>query len=69
MPTGGKPSAAVGVRISTGDRHVSGAAAPLSNKTSSLPGRVGGSAVMPELVELVGPVSTLFPEQNLTVLY
>ena len=69
VPTISNPSVTVGVRISTVDRYVSGAASPLSTKTSSLPGRVGGSAVMPELVKLVGRASTFFAEQNLTVLY
>ena len=35
MPAGSKPSAAVAVRISTGEGHDYGAAAPLSTKTSS----------------------------------
>ena len=64
VPTISKPSTVVGVHISTGDRHVSGTAAPLSTKMSSLPQRVGGSTVMPELVELVGPASTLFAKET-----
>ena len=69
LPTISKPSAAAGVGISTSDRHVSGAAAPLSTKMSSLPERVGGLAVMSEVVKLVGPASTLSAEETLTVLY
>ena len=70
LPTISKPSAAVGVGISTSDRHVSGAAVLfLSIKTSSLPERVGGLAVMSEVVKLVGPASTLSAEENLTVMY
>ena len=59
MSAGSKPPAAVGVRISTGERHGFGAAAPLSPKTSSQRGTVGGSAFMPKLVELV--CRTAFP--------
>ena len=40
---GSKPPAAVSVRISTGERHGFGAAAPLSTMASSLQGRAGGS--------------------------
>ena len=61
VPAGSKPPAAVSVYISTGERHDFGAAAPLPTMTSSLQqGRAGGSAVMPKLAELVGPVLTLF---------
>ena len=55
-PVGSKPPAADVVRISKGERHGLGAAAPLSTGTSSLQGRAGGSAFMPKLVEVVfGP--------------
>ena len=60
---GSKPPAAVGVRISKGERHDFGTTAQLSTKTSSLQGRAGGSAFTPKLVELVGPAGTLFAEQ------
>ena len=53
---GRKPPAAVGERISEDGRHDLGDAAPFSTRTSSLQGRVGGSGIMPTLVELVfGP--------------
>ena len=43
VPTGSKPPATVCVRISTGERHGSGAAAPLSTRASFLvQGRAGG---------------------------
>ena len=61
---GSKPPAAVAVRISKGERHDLGAAAPFSITTSSLQGRVGGSAFTPKLVELVfGPESTRLAEK------
>ena len=60
---GSKPPVAVGVRILKSERHDFGAAAPLSTKTSSLRGRVGGSAFTPKVVELFGPDRTLFAEQ------
>ena len=63
LPAGSTSPAAISVRISTGERQGFGAAAPLSTKMSSLRGRVGGSAFMPKLVELVGPTWTLFAEQ------
>ena len=43
VPAGSKPAAAVSVRISTGETHSFGAAAPLSTMASSLQGRAGGS--------------------------
>ena len=63
VPAGSKPPAAVGVRISTGERGRFGAAAPLSTKTSSLRVRAIGLDFMPKLVKLVGPAWTLFEEQ------
>ena len=53
FPVGTKPPAAVGERISKNERHDLGAASPLSTTTPSLQGRVGGSPIIPELVELV----------------
>ena len=56
---GSKPPAADVVRISKGERHDLGAAAPFSTTTSSLQRRAGGSAFTPKLVELLfGPGST-----------
>ena len=63
LPVGSKPPAAFGVRISKGERHDFGAAAPFSTKTSSLQGRAEGSAFTPKLVERFGPGWTLFVEQ------
>ena len=63
MPAGSKPPAAIGVRISTGERHDFGAAASMSTKRSSLREREGGSAFIPKLVELVKPTWTLFAKQ------
>ena len=63
VSAGSRPLVAVSVRISTGERLGFGALVPLSNKTSSLRGRAGGSAVIPKLVELLGPAPTLFAEQ------
>ena len=60
---GSRPPAAVSVRISAGERQGFGASVTLSTRTSSLRGRARGSAVMPKLVELVGPASTPFGEQ------
>ena len=53
---GSEPPAAVNVRISKGERHDFGAAAPLSTKTSSLQERARGSAFALKLVELFGPI-------------
>ena len=50
MPAGSEPPAAVRVRITTGERHGFGVAAPLSTKTSSQRGRAADSAFMPKLV-------------------
>ena len=59
LPVGSKPPAAAGVRISKDGRHDLEAAARFSTTTSSLQGRVGGSAFMPKLVEVIfGPEST-----------
>ena len=60
---GSKPPAAGGVRISTGESHGFGASAPLSARASSVQGKAGGSAIMPKLIELIGPASTLFAEE------
>ena len=63
VPAGSKPPVAVSVRISVGEIHDFGAAAPLSTRASSLvQGRARGSTLMPKLVELVRPVWTLFVE-------
>ena len=51
MPVGSKPPAAVGERNFNGERHVFGAAAPFSTKTSSLQGRVEGLAFTSKLVD------------------
>ena len=64
LQVGSKPPAAVIMRISKGERHDLGAAAPFSTTTSSLQGRAGGSAFMPKLVEVVfEPAWTLFAEK------
>ena len=61
---GSKPPAAVGVRISTGERHGFGASVLLLSRASSLSiGRAGGLAIMPKLVKLVGPSLTLLAEE------
>ena len=60
---GDKSPAAVGVRISKGERHDFGAGALFLTKMSSLQGKAGGSAFTPKLVELVGPAWILFAEQ------
>ena len=54
LPVGSKPPAAVSVRISTGENHGFGTAAPLSTKTSSLRVRAGGSTFMPNCSNLSG---------------
>ena len=64
VPAGSKPPAALGERISKSERHGFGASAPLLTTTSSLRGRAEGSAVMPKLVKLVGPASTLFADSS-----
>ena len=63
LPVGSNSPAAVGVRISEGERHDFGAASPLSTKPSYLRLTAVDSAFMPKLVELVGPVWTLFAEK------
>ena len=65
MPAGSKPPAAVGVRISKGERHKFGAAAPLSTRALSLEQeRVEGPVESsPMLVRHIRPGSTLFTEQ------
>ena len=56
IPTGSKSLVAVGVRISTGERHGFGATAPLSTGASPTDvSGAGGLAIMPKLVKLVGP--------------
>ena len=51
-----KPPAAVGERISKDGRYDLGAAALSLTKTSHLQERLGGSVIMPKLVDLVfGP--------------
>ena len=62
-PVGSKPPAAVGERISEGERHDLGAASPFSTTTSSLQGRAGGSTSMAKLVEHIGSVSTRLAEK------
>ena len=63
MPAGNKPPAAVGERISKGERHEFGAAAPFSTKTSSLQERAESSAFTPKLVEHIGSGLTRFAEK------
>ena len=65
VPAGSKPPAAVGVRISKGERRDFGAAAPLSTRASSLEqGRAGGPVESsPKLVRHTGSGSTWFTEQ------
>ena len=60
VPAGSKPPAAVSVRISTGERHGFGAAAPLSTRTPSLQqGRARGSMESsPKLFRHIGSGST-----------
>ena len=60
VPAESKPPAAVRVRISAGERHRFGVAAPLSTRASSLvQGRAGGSVESsPKLVRHIGSVST-----------
>ena len=63
MSSGSKPPAAVGERISKGERHDLDAAAPFSTKTSSLQERAGGSTFTPKLVEHIGSGSTRLAEK------
>ena len=60
LPAGSKSLAAVSGRISAGERHDFGTAAPLSTRASSLEqGRVGGPVESsPKLVRRIGSVST-----------
>ena len=62
VSAGSKPPAAVGVRISKGETHDFGAAAPLPTRASSREqGRVGGPVKSsPKLVERLGSGSTRF---------
>ena len=64
VPVGGKPPTAVGVRISTGERHGFGAAAPSSTRASSLEQRRVGGPVesSPKLVRQIGSVLTCTEE-------
>ena len=63
IPAGSKPLAAVGVRISTGERQGFGASAPLSTRASPTDvSGAGGLAIMPKLVKLVGPSLALSEE-------
>ena len=55
FPVGSKPPAGGVVRISKGERHDLGIAAPFSTTTLSLLGRAGGSAFTPKLIEVFGP--------------
>ena len=65
VPAGSKQSAAVDVRISKGERHDLGAAAPLSTRALSIEQERAGSPEesSPNLVERFGSGSTRFPEQ------
>ena len=64
-PAGSKPPAAVSKRISKGERHDLGAAAPLPTRALSLEqGRAGGpEESLPKLVEHIGSGSTRLAEQ------
>ena len=55
LPVGSKPPEAVVVRISKGERHDLGAAAPFLTTTSSLQGKARGSAFTPNLIEIFDP--------------
>ena len=61
-PVGSKPPAAIGERISKGERHDLGVAAPLSTKASSLEQESAGGPVQssPKLVVHIGSGSTRF---------
>ena len=63
LSVGSKPPAAVGVRISKGEKHGFGAAALFSTKASFLQERAGGSTFSPKFVEQVGSIWALFAEQ------
>ena len=62
---GSKPPAVIEERISKGERHDLGAAAPLSIRASSLEQGSAGVPVQssPKLVEQIGSGSTPFAEQ------
>ena len=64
-PAGNKPSAAIGERISKGERHDFGAAVPLSTRASSHEqvSVEGPVQSLPKLVKHVGSGSTRFAEQ------
>ena len=69
MPADGKPSAAVAVRISTGEKRGFGASVPLSTRASSIDySGVGDSAIMMKLIKLVAPISTLL-EKDLSAFF
>ena len=65
LPVGSKPPAAVSVRISTGEKHVFGAPAPLSTRVSSLEqGRVvGPMKSSPKLVICIWSGLTWFAKE------
>ena len=65
LPVGSEPPAAVGERISKGERHDLGAAAPLSTRASSLKQGSAEGLVKssPKLAELFGSGSTGFAEK------
>ena len=65
LPAGSKPPAAIGERISRGEIHDLGAAAPLPTSASSLDQERAGDPVEspPKLVEYIGSASTRFAEQ------
>ena len=65
MPAGSKPPAAVGERISKGERHDLGVAAPLPIRASPFEQEKAGGPVEspPKLVEHIGSGSTRFAEQ------
>ena len=55
LPEGSKPPAVDVVRISKGERHDLGTAAPFVTETSSLQGIAGGLTFTPKLIEVFGP--------------
>ena len=63
VPASSKPPSTVSVHISTGGRHGFGASAPLSTRASPVDfSGARDSAIVPELVKLVEPPSTLAEE-------
>ena len=64
-PVGGKSPAAAVVRVSKGEKHDLGAAAPLSTRASSLKeGSAGGKVQSsPKMVEHIGSGSTRLAKQ------